>query len=149
MTPTRTAETSPLFHARMGGACWLMCILTSIYPLIISGRLIVRRDAAATATNLLAHEALFLSGTSALLVSTAFYVAATLFVYEVLKPVNRSLSLLAAFFSLVGCAVGALSCLLDFAPLLLLKNASHLSAFATGTIAGARLCLSRHPRTGQ
>ena len=130
MMSPRAAETSPRFNARMGGAFWLLCILTSIYPLIISGRLFVRRDVSATATNLLAHEALFLSGTTALLISTAFYVAATLFVYEVLKPVNRSLSLLAAFFSLVGCAVGALSCLFDFAPLLLLKNASHLSAFA-------------------
>lgn len=108
-----------------------MCFLTSIYSLIVSGRLIVKRDAAATAINLLAHEAFFLSGTAALLISTAFYVGATLFVYEVLKPVNRSLSLLAAFFSLVGCAVGALSCLFDFAPFVLLKGAPYLSVFAT------------------
>jgi uncharacterized protein DUF4386 len=127
----RISETSPLFKARMGGACWLMCFLTSIYALIVNGRLVVPRDAAITATNLLAHETLFRSGTTALLVSTAFYVAATLFVYEVLKPVNRSLSLLAAFFSLVGCAVGALSCLFDFAPFVLLKGAPSLSVFTT------------------
>ena len=124
-------EISPQLQARLGGAFWLMCILTSIYPLIVSGRLIVRRDAAATAINLLAHETFFLSGTAALLISTAFYVGATLFVYEVLKPVNRSLSLLAAFFSLVGCAVGALSCLFDFAPFVLLKGAPYLSVFTT------------------
>jgi hypothetical protein len=124
-----TADTSPLFKARMGGACWLMCFLTSIYALIVNSRLVVPREAAVTATNLLAHEALFRSGTAALLISTAFYVAATLFVYEVLKPVNRSLSLLAAFFSLVGCAVGALSCLFDFAPFVLLKGAPSLNVF--------------------
>lgn len=122
---------SPLFKARMGGFCWLMCFLTSIFPLVVSGRLVVPGDAATTAANLLAHEALFRSGTAALLISTAFYVAATLFVYEVLKPVNRSLSLLAAFFSLVGCAVGALSCLFDFVPFVLLKGAPYLSAFTT------------------
>jgi hypothetical protein len=127
---------SPLFKARMGGFCWLMCFLTSIYPLVISGRLIVAGDPAKTAVNLLANEAWFRSGTAALLISTAFYVAATLFVYEVLKPVNRSLSLLAAFFSLVGCAVGALSCLFDFLPFILLKGAPYLSGFTVEQLQG-------------
>jgi Domain of unknown function (DUF4386) len=122
---------SPLFKARMGGFCWLMCFLTSIYPLILSGRLIVQGDPAATAANLLANEALFRSGTAALLISTAFYVAATLFIYEVLKPVNRSLSLLAAFFSLVGCGVGAFSCIFGFMPFILLKGAPYLSVYTT------------------
>ena len=125
----RIAETSPLFKARAAGLCWLMTILTSIFPLIVSNRIVVPGDAAATATNLMAHEALFRSGTAALLISTAFYIAATLFIYEVLKPVNRSLSLLAAFFSLVGCAVGALDCLFDFAPFVLLSGAHYLSVF--------------------
>ena len=127
---------SPLFKARMGGFCWLVCFLTSIYPLVISGRLVVPRDAAATAANLLANEALFRSGTAALLISTAFYVAATLFVYEVLKPVNRSLSLLAAFFSLVGCAVGAFSGIFDFVPFVLLKGAPYLSVFTPEQLQG-------------
>lgn len=120
---------SPLFKARMGGFCWFMCFLTGIYPVMISGRLIVAGDPAATATNLLGHEALYRFGTAGLLISTAFYIAATLFVYEVLKPVNRSLSLLAAFFSLVGCALGAFSCLFDLVPLVLLKGAPYLSVF--------------------
>jgi hypothetical protein len=124
-------DMSPLAKARLGGACWLMCFLTSLFPLIVSGRIVVPRDAAATATNLLAHEALFRSGTAALLISTAFYVGATLFVYEVLKPVNRSISLLAAFFSLVGCAIGAVSCIFDFVPFILLRGAPHLSVFTT------------------
>jgi hypothetical protein len=126
---TQAAEMSPLSKARMGGACWLMCFLTSIFPLVVSGKLVIPGDAATTANNLLANEGLFLSGTALLLVSTAFYVGATLFVYEVLRPVNRSLSLLAAFFSLVGCAVGAVSCLFDFAPFVLLKGASYLNVF--------------------
>ena len=124
-----TTTTAPLFKARIGGACWLMCFVTSIFPLIVSGKLVVSRDAAATASNLLAHEALFRSGTAALLVSTAFYIAATLFVYELLKPVNKSLSLLAALFSLVGCAVGALSCIFEFAPFVFLKSGHYLSGF--------------------
>jgi hypothetical protein len=122
---------SPLFKARMGGFCWFMCFLTSIYPVVITGRLIVAGDPASTAANLLANETLFRLGTASLLVSTAFYIGATLFVYEVLRPVNRSLSLLAAFFSLVACAVGALSCVFDLVPFALLKGAPYLTTAFT------------------
>lgn len=124
-----TSEISPLFKARMGGACWLMTIVTSSFALFAGGRLVVSGDAAVTATNLLAHEMLFQSGTAANLVATAFYVGAALFLYELLKPVNRSVSLLAAFFALVGCAVGALGCLFDLAPFVFLKGAESFSAF--------------------
>jgi len=48
------------------------------------------------------------SGT-ANLIATACYVGVTLLFYDLFKPVSRSLSLLAAFFGVVGCAFGALS----------------------------------------
>jgi len=49
--------------------------------------------------------------------------------YELLKPVNKSLSLLAAFFVLVCCAMQALTSLFYLAPLLILRGGSSLSAF--------------------
>jgi hypothetical protein len=49
--------------------------------------------------------------------------------YELLKPVNKSLSLLAAFVILVGCAIQALASLLYLAPLLILQGGSSVSAF--------------------
>jgi len=49
------------------------------------------------------------------LISHAFYLAVTLLFYYMFKPVNRSLSLLAAFLSLLGCANDVLS-LLNLAP---------------------------------
>ena len=52
-----------------------------------------------------------------------------MFVYEVLKPVNRSLSLLAAFFSLVGCAIGAVACVFDVVPFVLLKGGQIANIF--------------------
>lgn len=125
----RTAEASPLLKARIAGACWLLTILTGIFGLYVGGRLIVSGDAAATAVNLLAHEALFRAGTAATLISTAFYVAATLLVYELLKPVDRTVSLLAAFFSLIGCALWCISALFELAPFVLLKGAPYLSVF--------------------
>ena len=49
--------------------------------------------------------------------------------YVLLKPVNRSLSLLAAFVILVGCAIQALTSLFYLAPLPILQGGSSLSAF--------------------
>jgi hypothetical protein len=85
------AEAAPLFKARIAGFFWLMTFLTSIFAIFVGGRIVVSGDAATTAANILAHEALFRSGTAANLIATVCYVAATLFIYELLKPVNRSL----------------------------------------------------------
>lgn len=93
----RIAEASPRVKARAAGVFWLMTILTSTFAAIVGGRLVVSGDAAATAANILAQEALFRLGTAANLIATACYVAATLLVFELLKPVSRSVSLLAAF----------------------------------------------------
>jgi hypothetical protein len=59
----------------------------------------------------------------------AFHIAWALLIYVLLKPVNRSLSLLAAFFVLMACATQALTSLLYLAPLLILQGGSSLSAF--------------------
>jgi hypothetical protein len=50
------------------------------------------------------------------LIATAFYVVLTLLFYGMFKPVNRSLSLLAALFSLVGCTVMTLNLFLPSFP---------------------------------
>lgn len=66
--------------------------------------------------------------------------------YDLLKPVNATLSLLAAFFSLVGIAVGSLAALGHFAPLLILKDA-YMAPFDTAqTQAMALLALKLHAR---
>ena len=105
-------------------------MLTGAFAIIfVGGRLFVFGDAAATATNILAHESLFQLGFAANLIQFACYVAVTGLFYDLFKPVNKSLSLLAAFFSLVGCAIGAVSCLFEFAPLTVLGGAQYLNVF--------------------
>jgi hypothetical protein len=106
-----------------------MTFITSGFAMWVGSKLIVFGNAPVTATNILANEMLFQSATAAMLLSGAFYLGVTVLIYELLKPVNRTLSLLAAFFSLVGCAVGALGCLFDLAPLVLLRGAGNLSVF--------------------
>jgi hypothetical protein len=56
-------------------------------------------------------------------------IAMTAFFYELLKPVSRSVSLLAAFLTLVGCAIKTFSRAFYYAPLLILGGAHYLTVF--------------------
>ncbi|OLD71026.1 MAG: hypothetical protein AUI33_08055 [Ignavibacteria bacterium 13_1_40CM_2_61_4] len=122
-------EASPRFKARIAGVFYLLTILTGVFGLVAGGGLVVSGDAAATATNILAHESLFRLAFVAGLIATACYIAVTALLYILFKPVSRSLSLLAAFFSVVGCAIGALSCVFHLAPLIVLGGAQYLGVF--------------------
>jgi hypothetical protein len=123
-------ETSPRLKARIAGVFYLLEMLTGGFAILfVGGRLFVSGDAAATATNILAHLSLFQLGFAANLIQFACYVAVTGLFYDLLRPVNRGLSLLAAFFSLVGCTIGAVSCLFYFAPVVILGGAQYLNVF--------------------
>jgi len=80
-------ELSPLLKARTAGVFYLLSILAGIFGATVA------RGGLALAANL---------------VGTACYVVVTAILYDLLKPVNRILSLLAALFSLAGCGIGVL-----------------------------------------
>ena len=123
-------ETSPRLKARIAGVFYLLEMLTGGFAILfVGGRLFVSGDAAATATNILAHLSLFQLGFAANLIQFACYVAVTGLFYDLLRPVNKGLSLLAAFFSLVGCTIGAVSCLFYFAPVVILGGGQYLNVF--------------------
>jgi hypothetical protein len=126
----RIAEESPLFKARAAGFFWLMTILTGMFAFLVGGRFVVPGDAATTATNIMANETLYRLAFAANLVATGCYLTVTLLIYVLLKPVNKNISLLGAFFSLTGCATGGVSCLLFFAPINFLDGAKYLSVFS-------------------
>lgn len=121
-------EPSPQIYARICGWLYLIVIVAGIFGLIVSSKLIVSGDAAATATRILGSETLWRLGFASNILAGACYVAVTLILYVLLKPAGRNLSLLAAFFSLVGCAVGGIATLGQIAPLLLLSGADYLKA---------------------
>lgn len=123
-------EASPRLWARVAGVSYLITIITGVFAeVFVRGSLVVRDDAAATATNLLAHESLYRLGLAADLVMLVSYVVVTLLLYVLFTPAGRSLSLLAAFFSLMGIAVLAVNSLNHLAPLVLLGDAPFLRAF--------------------
>src|SRR3984893_6405834 len=131
----RIAEASPRFKARMAGVFQLLEALTATFgEVIVLGKLVVAGNAAATAANILGHERLFWLGFASSLIGVAFHIAWALLMYELLKPVNRSLSLLATFVILVGCAIQALTSLLYLAPLVVLTGGSSASAFTTAQL---------------
>ncbi len=113
-------EASPRLKARMAGFFELFEGLTSGFgQVIVPGMLIVSGNAAATAANILAHGSLFQLSILAALVGVACHIAWTFLFYELFKPVNRSLSLLAAFIGLVAIAIQACSSVFQLAPLML------------------------------
>ena len=98
----RITETSPRLKARMVGVLYLLMVSLGGLVQFARGRLVVKGDAAATAINILAHEPLFRLAFAADVLVVACSIAVTALFYSLFKPVNRSVSLLAAFFGLVG-----------------------------------------------
>jgi hypothetical protein len=128
------AEASPQVKARMAGVLWLMVIAAGVSAFVIRSPLIVRGDAAATATNILASESLFRLSFAADLIAGVCYMGVTVLLYGFLKPVSRSLSLLAAFFGLAGVAIGTATSLTNLATLVLLGGGQYSSAFTTSQL---------------
>jgi Domain of unknown function (DUF4386) len=95
----RIAETSPRLQARIAGIFYLLTILTRMFvEIMVRNRLVLSDNAAATATNILAHESLFRLGFAVDILAFASYVALTALLYELFKPVHKSLSLSCSIF---------------------------------------------------
>ena len=127
---TDVKRVSPHIKARIAGALWLIAIVAASFAeFYVRGRIVVDGDATATATNILTHEPLYRLGATAVLIYLSCDTAVALILYELLRPVSRSLSLLAAFFRLMQVAILGANLLNLFAPLALLKSAPLLTAF--------------------
>lgn len=129
-TMERLAEMSPTSKARLTGALLLITMIGGAFAQrYIAGGIIVAGDATATATNIVAHESLYRLGFAIYLIEMSCQIAMTVLFYDLLKPVSKSLSLVAATFGLIGCTIKTLSRLFFFAPLLVLGGAHYLGVF--------------------
>jgi len=118
---------APRTSARLAGSLYVIVILAGAFAeILVRQRLVVANNAAATASNILAHEQLFRWGFAADLVSGLCVMPLVLLLYELFKVVNRRVALLAVFYSLVACAVQSAALLGHFAPLILLKRGHSL-----------------------
>ena len=125
----RFTEASPLLKARVAGALWLAVIGAGVLGVLVESKLIDRGDAALTAANIVASETLFRLGVAADIFGGACYLGVTALLYALLKPVSRSVSLVAASCGLAGVAVGAAGSVFRLAPLVLLGDGRYAAAF--------------------
>src|SRR5436853_7191072 len=125
-----TAEASPQVYARIGGVLYLIIIVAGLFgEAFVRGKLIVSGDATATAHNIMASQSLWRLGIAGDLIMHVCDVGLTLIFYVLLRPVNRNLALLAAFFNLMQTAVLVANTLSLLVALFLLGNAESLKAF--------------------
>jgi hypothetical protein len=131
----RLPDMSPRFLARIAGVCQLLEAITATFgQVIVLGRLAVSGNAAATAANIVGHERLYWWGFGSSILAVLLHVAWAFLMYELLKPVNRRVSLFALFVMLMGCAMLAVTGLLYLAPLLILQGGASLSAFTAAQL---------------
>lgn len=123
-------ETSPLIYARVAGVLYLIIIVFGIFSeVFVRSSLIVPGDATATAGKIMASEGFFRVGFFADSIMFLSDVALAVLLYVLLKPVSKTLSLVATFFRLAQTAVLALNLLNYYAALLLLNGSGYAEAF--------------------
>jgi hypothetical protein len=116
--------------AKVAGFAYLFSFAAVVFAQFrIHDRLIVDGHVAETARNILTHERLFRVGIACDLFYCIGTVVLLTALYVILKPVNRSLALLAAFCRLVYAFMWVLMTLNLFDALRLLRGADYLQVF--------------------
>jgi hypothetical protein len=140
----RVAGISPRALARTAGVFEALEGFTSSFGQVsILGKLVVYGAAATTASNILSHQRLFWFGFVLSLIGVACHTIWVALFYVLFKPVNKNLSLVAAFVGLVVCSVQALTSFLYIVPLLVLQGGTSLSALTQGSLQDLALIFIR------
>lgn len=132
--------------AGIAGLGYLMVFAVSILANSFSlGKLIVLGDVTATTSNIVENEALFRFGIAGWLIVIIFDAIVAWALYILLKPVNKSLSLLTAWFRLMFVVIFGVSIINQFSVLELVNGSKYLAVFETRQLhAHAMELLYRH-----
>jgi hypothetical protein len=117
--------------ARVAGFLYLFTNITAIFAFYTRGQLRVRGDAVQTAANIAGSERLFRIGTVTELITVAGVIMLVAALYVVVRPVNRDVAILAAFWRLAENCVLAVATLHASAALALLSGADYLRVVDT------------------
>ena len=130
MTANHSVENSPQRYARLGGALYLAIIVLGAFAEgVVTNKLIVSGDAAATAHNILASPELWRLGVAGDFIVVLCAVPLLWIEYLLLRPVSKQLVLLAVLFNVVSLAVEAVSKLFLLVVMPTLGSADYLRAF--------------------
>ena len=124
------AGVSPRFTARMAGLFYLLYVVIAGLAGFARRGILIGGDAAATATNIITHQSLYQLGFACDLLSVASYIIVVVLFHQLLKPVNGTVSMLAACFGFMGCVIMAVGGVFQLAPLTVLGQPSYSRVFS-------------------
>ena len=116
--------------ARIAGILYLLMAVFSAFSLVyVDSKFYVPDNAAATASNVQTSELLFRLGFLSNLVGQIIFLFLVHYLYKLLKSVDKDEARLMVIFVITSVPVTMLNQLSQFAPVLLLNDAEHVSAF--------------------
>jgi len=131
-TPEAIYSATPAQHtaAKIIGIIYPIQMATGIFgEVFVRGQLIARGDPTKTAENIMASEQLFRLSIAGDLITYILVMVLTWAFYVLLRPVNRHLALLGAFFRLSELAVLCIATVNSLVVLRLLSGAAYLKTF--------------------
>ncbi len=130
-SPTQSGSATQRFAtARTAGVLYAIIVVCGIFAEVgVRSQLIEPGDPASTARNILDSPGLFRAGVAADIVMFVCDVALAIVLYQLLRPINRTLSMLAAAFRMTQTAVIGLNLLNMFQALRILDDADYTQSF--------------------
>lgn len=126
----RMTKTSPKALGRIAGTCYLAIFVAGeIFSLLVPNLGLLNTIDAATLDHIVSHQTAFWAGYPFFLLVVALRLILMLLFYELFKPVNKSIALLAVYFNIVATTIQAVMAITLLAPFVLLGGAHSLTAF--------------------
>ncbi len=120
---TTVIEKTTIRNARLTGLLYLIIIICGLFTeMFVRGTMVVAGDALTTVNNIKAGEGVFRIGFVSDLIMVIADIGVAVLFYLLLKPVNKTLSMLAAIFRLVQATIIAINLINHFAVILLING---------------------------
>lgn len=118
--------------ARVAGFVYMVVVVSSIFgQLYVPSRITAPGDALATATNIVANEALYRAGMASAMIATLAFLLLPFALYKLLETVDRQAAVLMVVFAVASSPLALVALAYKLDALWLLGDAEYLQAFTT------------------